>query len=48
MIVAMAAWGTVTLAYVIVFASILALAVRSAQRGRRLARQVPEEHRRWM
>jgi len=47
-ILAMSAWGSVVLAYVIVFASIVALVVRSTQRGRRLARQVPEDQRRWM
>jgi heme exporter protein D len=44
----MSEWGSVALAYVIVFVSIALLAVRSAQRGRRLARQVPDEQRRWM
>ena len=48
MIVALAAWMSVAIAYVVVFASIAALAVRSAQRGRHLARRVPEDQRRWM
>jgi hypothetical protein len=47
-IIAMSEWGSVALAYVIVFVSIALLAVRSAQRGRRLARQIPAEQRRWM
>jgi hypothetical protein len=47
-IVAMSSWGSVALAWVIVFASLALLAIRSAQRGRRLAKQVPEEQRRWM
>lgn len=47
-VLAMSAWGSVALAWVIVFASIGLLVVRSAQRGRRLAKQVPEEQRRWM
>jgi len=45
---ALAEWGSVALAYGIVLVSLLALAVRSAQRGRRLAQQVPEDRRRWM
>ncbi len=45
---ALSAWGSVTVAWVVVFGSVGALAVRSAQRGRRLARQVPEDRRRWM
>ncbi|MGI8939912.1 MAG: hypothetical protein ACR2JF_17185 [Iamia sp.] len=48
MIVALSAWGSVTAAWVLVFGSVGALALRSAQRGRRLARQVPEDQRRWM
>lgn len=48
LILAMSAWGSVALAWAIVFVSLGLLAVRSAQRGRRLARQVPEEQRRWM
>ena len=48
MIVALSAWGSVALAWIVVFASVAVLAVRSAQRGRRLARQVPEDQRRWM
>jgi hypothetical protein len=47
-VLAMSAWGSVALAWVIVFASIGLLALRSAQRGRQLAKQVPEEQRRWM
>jgi hypothetical protein len=47
-IVAMSEWGAIALAYIVVFVSIAVLAVRSAQRGRRLARQVPDEQRRWM
>lgn len=48
MIVALSGWGSVAVAWVVVFVSIAVLAVRSAQRGRRLARQVPEDQRRWM
>ena len=47
-VLAMSAWGSVALAWIVVFASLGVLAVRSAQRGRRLAKQVPEEQRRWM
>ncbi len=47
-VLAMSGWGSVALAWVVVFASIGLLAVRSAQRGRQLAKQVPEEQRRWM
>lgn len=46
--VAVSPWGSVALAYVATFAAVAALGVRSAQRGRRLARQVPPEQRRWM
>lgn len=46
--IALAEWGSVTVSYVIVLGSVAALAVRSAQRGRRLAKQVPEDRRRWM
>ena len=47
-VLAMSAWGSVALAWVIVFAAIGLLVVRSAQRGRQLSKQVPEEQRRWM
>lgn len=46
--IALAAWASVALAWVVVFVSVGLLALRSAQRGRRLARQVPEDQRRWM
>ena len=45
---ALSAWGSVAVAWIVVFASIAILTVRSAQRGRRLARRVPEDQRRWM
>jgi hypothetical protein len=45
---ALAEWGSVAVSYAVVLLSLLALAVRSAQRGRRLAQQVPEDRRRWM
>lgn len=48
MIAASNAWVSVGLCYLIVFASIALLAVRSWQRGRRLAAQVPASERRWM
>ena len=48
MIVATSAWTSVGLAYGVVAVSIIALALRSAQRGRRLAEQVPPDQRRWM
>lgn len=46
--IAMSAWGSVAVSYLIVFGSVAALAVRSTQRGRRLAKQLPEDQRRWM
>lgn len=41
-------WLSIAVSYGLVFGSLGLLALRSAQRGRRLARQVPEEDRRWM
>lgn len=46
--IALAEWASVAVSYLIVFGSVTALALRSAQRGRRLAQQVPEDQRRWM
>ncbi|WCO67693.1 hypothetical protein PO878_03015 [Iamia majanohamensis] len=48
MMLALSAWGSVAVSWIVVFASVAILAVRSAQRGRRLAKQVPEDQRRWM
>lgn len=48
MIVASTPWVSVTVCYVLVFGSLALLAVRSRQRGRRLAEQVPPEQRTWM
>lgn len=48
MIVALSPWASVALAYIVTFFSVAVLVVRSAQRGRRLSRQVPPEQRRWM
>lgn len=48
MIVALSTWGSVAASYLVVFVSLLVLVVRSAQRGRRLSSQVPEDQRRWM
>ncbi len=41
-------WVLVLSCWAVVLAAVAVVAVRSAQRGRRLARQVPEEQRRWM
>jgi hypothetical protein len=41
-------WGYVTASYVLVLGSMAAYAVRTVLRGRRLARQLPEEERRWL
>lgn len=46
--VASSPWVSIGVSYVIVLGSIAALAVRSRQRGRQLAEQVPEDERRWM
>lgn len=48
MILASSPWASVALCYVLVFGSIAVLALRSRQRGRRLAAQVPEHQRTWM
>lgn len=40
-------WSYIVGSYVSVLGAIAAIIVRSAQRGRRLARRVPEERRRW-
>lgn len=48
MIVALSSWGSVAAAYLVVFLALLVLVARSAQRGRRLSEQVPEDQRRWM
>ena len=47
-VVASTPWVSVGASYAIVFASVAVLALRSRQRGRRLAEQVPEDQRRWM
>jgi heme exporter protein D len=47
-IVALSSWGSVAASYLVVFVALLILVVRSAQRGRKLAEQVPEDQRRWM
>lgn len=44
----MSDWGYVTIGYVVVFAVLLAYALRVVLRGRALSRQVPPEDRRWM
>ncbi len=48
MIVAGTPWVSVGLSYLIVLGSVALLAVRSWQRGRSLAEQVPASERRWM
>ncbi len=48
MTLAASQWGYVTAGYVIVFAVLIAYAVRLVVRGRSLSRQVPPEDRRWM
>ena len=44
----MSDWWFIFWSYALVLGAVVFLAVRSAQRGRRLARQVPEDERRWM
>jgi heme exporter protein CcmD len=41
-------WGYILACYGLVLAALVVIVVRSSQRGRKLARQVPEEQRRWM
>ncbi|MEJ7583671.1 MAG: hypothetical protein WKF43_06155 [Acidimicrobiales bacterium] len=41
-------WTLVLLCWSTVLVALGALVVRTVQRGRKLARQVPEEQRRWM
>lgn len=41
-------WTLVLACWASVIVALLALVVRTVQRGRRLAAQVPEEQRRWM
>jgi heme exporter protein D len=41
-------WGYVTAAYVLVLGPMAAYAVRTVLRGRKLARQLPAEDRRWL
>ncbi len=41
-------WSYVAAGYVIVFATLALYAVRTVTRGRRLARRLPSEERRWM
>lgn len=48
MIVASSAWVSIGICYLLALGSVAALAVRSRQRGRRLAEQVPPDQRRWM
>lgn len=48
MIVASSPWVSVGLSYAIVLGSIALLALRSRQRGDRLAARIPAEQRRWM
>lgn len=48
MIVASNPWVSVGLSYAIVLGSIALLALRSRQRGDRLAASIPPERRRWM
>lgn len=48
MIVASTPWVSVGVCYLVTIGSIGVLGLRSRQRGRRLAEQVPEEDRRWM
>ena len=48
MIVASSPWVSIGISYVVVFGSIALLALRSRQRGDRLAASIPPERRRWM
>lgn len=41
-------WALVLTSWGVVLVSLLALVVRTAQRGRRLSKSVPEDRRRWM
>jgi hypothetical protein len=41
-------WGYVAASYVLVLGSMAAYAVRTVRRGRKLARQLPIEDRRWL
>lgn len=41
-------WTLVLTCWAAVLLALVALVVRTVQRGRKLARQVPEEQRRWM
>jgi hypothetical protein len=47
-IVASTPWVSIVVCYALALGSVAVLAVRSRQRGRRLAEQVPPEERRWM
>lgn len=48
MIVASTPWVSVGLCYLVSLGALAVLGLRSFQRGRRLAEQVPEDERRWM
>lgn len=48
MILASDPWVSIGVSYALVLGSIAILAIRSRQRGRQLAEQVPEDERRWM
>ena len=41
-------WTLVLVCWAVVLLAIIGLVVRTAQRGRKLSAQVPEEQRRWM